>query len=118
MTKIRLTYGALDDLDTIYMRSLEKWGEKVADQYLSHIEESLKLLAEYPQLLKTNDNISNRFKVYPASKHFLICDTLENDIYVLTVQYMSADLINTLQEMAPTLEEEANALYQRLRNSR
>ncbi len=118
MTRIRLTYRALDDLDTIYNRSLEKWGEKVADEYLSHIEESLKLLAEYPLLLKTNDNVSNRFKVYPASRHFLICDTLGNDIYVLTIQHMSADLINTLQDMAPTLEEEANVLHERLRRSR
>ncbi|MCE7991672.1 MAG: type II toxin-antitoxin system RelE/ParE family toxin [Roseivirga sp.] len=118
MTKIRLTYRALEDLDHIYTFSFEKWGENVANQYLSHIEECLELLKEYPRLLKVNDNISSRFKVYPAAKHFLVCDLFDDDIYVLTVQHMSADLINTLQEIVPSLEEEAQALYERLKRSR
>ncbi len=118
MTQIRLTYRALEDIDNIYQYSRAKWGETVAAQYLGRMQESLKLLEEYPQLLKVNDNISNRFKVYPAGKHFLVCDMIDKDIYVLTVQHMSSDLINTLQELVPTLEEEANALYQRLKRSR
>lgn len=118
MTTIRLTYRALEDLDQIYISSFEKWEESVADKYIDHIEECLQLLKEYPRLLKINDNISNRFKVYPAGKHFLVCDLIDTDIYVLTIQHMSTDLIQTLQELVPTLEEEARVLYERLKRSR
>lgn len=41
MSKIRLTYRAISDLDDIYTYSLDKWGETVADQYITDIEQSI-----------------------------------------------------------------------------
>lgn len=118
MTRIRLTYRALEDLDDIYKRSIRKWGEIVADQYIKQIEESLKLLEEYPKLLKINAKISGRFKVYPSGRHFLVCDIVEEEIYILTIQHMNMDLMNRLKDLAPMLEDEAKALYQKLKRSR
>lgn len=102
----------------IYAFSVEKWGEKTAERYLDQIQDSLLLLEENPKLLLQKPEISNRFKLYQTGAHWLVCDMLGNDIFVLTIKHLSINLLDRLKTLEPTLEEEVNILYQKALKTR
>ena len=114
MAHTYLTDRAFLDIEEIYAYSVEHWGEKTAERYLSQLEEALKLLEESPKLLLQKPEISERFKLYQTGSHWLICDVVGDDIYILTIKHLSMNLLQRLKAMEPTLEEEANILYQKL----
>lgn len=116
MSEIHLTHRALEDLQDIYDYSVKEWGKSVADKYLDEIQTVLILLQENPGLLKITSQISNRFKTYPLKRHWLICDVIDSDIYILTIRHVSMNLLERLKKLAPSLEQEALALYKRLKN--
>ncbi len=116
MTEIHLTHRALDDLQDIYDYSAKEWGKSVADKYLIEVQNALLILRENPGLLKVTPQISRRFKAYSLKRHWIICDIIENEIYVLAVRHVSMDLFERLQTLAPSLEHEALALYKRLKD--
>ena len=115
MANIHLTHRALEDLQDIYEYSIREWGETVADTYLNDIQEFLLLLETNPRLLRVNTNISSRFKIHQVRNHWLVCDLIGEEIYVLTVKHMSMDLIDRLKELEPFLEQEATTLFKELK---
>ena len=116
MAEIHLTHRALEDLQDIHDYSAKEWGKSVADKYLNEFQNALVLLRENPGLLKVTPQVSSRFRAYPLKRHWLICDVIENDIYVLAVRHVSMDLFERLKKLAPSLEHEALALYKRLKD--
>lgn len=118
MVDIHLTDRALLDIEEIYEYSIKKWGEKTAERYLDQIQDSLLLLEENPKLLLLKPEISNRFKLYQTGSHCLICDVLDNDIYVITIKHLSLNLLDRLKTLEPTLKEEVHLLYQKALNKR
>ncbi len=116
MAEIHLTHRALDDLQDIYDYSVKEWGQTVADKYLNEFQNALLLLRENSGLLKATPQISGRFKAYPLKRHWLICDIIDSDVYVLTVRHASMDLLERLNKLAPSLEHEALALYKQLKD--
>lgn len=115
MAKLLLTSRALDDMQDIYDYSVAEWGEQTALKYIRAIENIFSLLKENERLLKLNKKISSRFMVYPVKKHCLICDVVEDTIFVLTVKHASMNLLERLKELGPNLDEEAKILYKRLK---
>ncbi|KOF04158.1 hypothetical protein OB69_04035 [Roseivirga seohaensis subsp. aquiponti] len=118
MAQIHLTDRALLDIEDIYGFSVENWGEKTAERYLDQIQDSLLLLEENPKLLLQKPEISNRFKLYQTGAHWLICDVVDNDIFVLTIKHLSMNLLDRLKTLEPTLEEEVSFLYQKALKSK
>lgn len=115
MKKLLLTDRALDDLQDIYEYSVDLWGEKIALRYLQALEECFSLLQSNTGLLKINKKISSRFIAYPIQKHILICDIINDAICILTVRHSSMNLMERLKELQPTLDEEAKALFKRIK---
>ena len=115
MAEIHLTHRVLEDLQDIYDYSIAEWGEQVADAYLNDIQEFMLLLQSNPALLRKNSQISNRFKSHLVKSHWLICEVIDEDIYVLTMKHMSMNLIVRLSKLEPSLENEALALYKELK---
>ncbi|GAA4791488.1 hypothetical protein GCM10023231_19270 [Olivibacter ginsenosidimutans] len=115
MTKIHLTSRALDDIQDIYDYSLDEWGEQTALKYIKAFEDAFSLLQAHKGLLKINKKISSKFRVYPIQKHYLICDIVDDNIFVLTIRHVSMNLLERLKELEPGLDEEARALYERIK---
>ncbi len=115
MANIHLTHRALKDIQNIHDYSTEEWGKKRADQYIDDLQSALTLLEHSPKLLKINTQISNVFVTYNTQRHWLICDTVKDDIYVLTVKHISMNLLDRLKDLQPTLEQEAKILSNRLK---
>jgi toxin ParE1/3/4 len=114
MANIRLTHRALSDLQDIYDFSINEWGKNTAEKYLEGIQGIFELLKDNPDILINKPQISNRYKAYQIKSHWLICDILGDDIYILTIKHISMNLLERLNELEPTLEEEVKTLYSNL----
>ena len=111
MGYLGISRRALRDLEEIRRFSVERWGERVAEEYLDNIEQALDRLRENPNLLRTRSEFSPHFRFYRVSRHFLVCSMVENSIYVLAIKHGSLDLPNRLAELEPRLLRESAMLH-------
>jgi plasmid stabilization system protein ParE len=111
MAYLGLSRRALLDIQDIEAYSIEKWGRKVASEYLQSIEDALNLLREDPGLLKAKSNISQSLCFYRVRQHFLVCAAFKESIFVLTVKHGAMDLPSRIAEIEPQLNQEAHILY-------
>ena len=114
MIKIELTHRAMLDLHEINEYSIQKFGKKIAGQYLDDIEAALLLIKEQPKLLVSKDNTSKFFQFYPVRNHYLVCTRVKNIVIVLTIKHCQMDLPERLNELEPSLQQEAELLYKKL----
>jgi|TARA_B110000196_G_scaffold122413_1_gene106154 plasmid stabilization system protein ParE len=111
MAYLALSRRAFLDIQGIESYSIEKWGAKVANDYIESIEAALNLLRENPQLLRTKQTIGDSLSFYRVKQHFLACALFDKEIYVLTVKHGAMDLPNRIREMEPQLLMEADMLH-------
>ncbi len=112
MAYLGLSRRALLDIAEIEAYSLEKWGGKIANEYLKSIEDALNRLRDDPTLLKTKSNVSRSLCFYRVRQHFLVCAAFDKSLFVLTVKHGATDLPNRISEIEPQLIHEAEMLYQ------
>ncbi len=118
MAEVFLTRRALADLEDIARYSTEMWGERVANEYLDDIDAALERLAAHPALLREVDPMFESLRFYRVRKHFLICEILGGDVYVLAVHHGGMDLPSRLAELEPLLAEEARLMRRRVMQGR
>lgn len=118
MTKIHLSDRALNQFKDIFEFSQTRWGSARAKQYIRGFEDAFQLLRDNPKILKHNKNISSRFYAYHAQKHVLICDVIDQDVFVLDISHVSMNLMDHLQKIVPTLDAEAKALHKLIKSKR
>lgn len=111
MTEIILTRRALFDLKAIDEYSVEAFGPDVAMDYLDAFDDAFDLLQRSPELLRQYEDFSLRLRFYRVRKHFIICDLIDDRIYVLAVVHASMDLPNRIGELEPTLAREVELLH-------
>jgi toxin ParE1/3/4 len=114
MASVSLTRRAFRDLQEIERYSADRWGKRVADDYLIDIEQGLNRLRENPQLLRSRSAISPAFSLYRVRDHFLVCTLCADCVYVLTIKHGSMDLPTRLAELEPQLLLEAKQLRRML----
>lgn len=116
--RLYLTDRAVRDIANIRDYSGERFGRRVASQYLSTIENTLNLLKSNPLLLRDQPELHSWFKFYRCKKHFLVCDQQAGDIYVLTLIHTSMDVPTRLLELEPSLSMEVELLHRKLQQAR
>jgi toxin ParE1/3/4 len=114
MVKVKLTYRAMLDLNKIHEYSVQAFGQKTAEKYLDDIETALSLIKEQPKLLVLKKGASKFFQFYPVRNHYLICTRVKDVVIVLTIKHCQMDLPERLNELEPSLQQEAELLYKRL----
>ena len=111
MTYLGISRRAARDLEEIRRFSVEQCGNRVAEEYLDHIEEALQRLRQNPTLLRIKPEFSRHFRFFRSRRHYLVCSLVEDNIYLLTVKHGSLDLPSRLAELEPTLLEETDVLH-------
>lgn len=114
--KVLLTHRALRDVAHIEQYSIEKWGQRVADEYLNSIEEALNQIKGDPELLKIEPDFHQSLYFYRFKKHLLVCDYLQNNVVVLTVINTVMDIPERLTELQTTFALEVEILRERLKD--
>src|SRR5262245_53875503 len=106
MAYLGISRRAARDLDEIRSFSRERWGQRVADEYIDDIEEALKRLRACPNLLRIKPEFSEHFRFFRVRRHLLICSLVGDNIYLLAVRHAGMDIPNRLAELEPNLLEE------------
>ena len=132
--KLLLTQRALCDIAEIEEYSVQQWGKKIAEKYLSDLEAGLLRIQENPELLLSRadycsttapdcaaqqalcveHDLHPELRFYRVNKHILVCDMQPNAIFLLTVIHASRDIPSRLAEMQPNLVAEIELLRQQL----
>ena len=113
---LHLTNRALEDINAIALWSKEKFGKKVAGDYVGKIEAALSRILTNPNLIRSQPKFHSTLQFYRIERHVLVCETaVENRIIVLTVVHESMDLLSRLAEWEPTLQAELEVLLERLK---
>lgn len=110
MSRLYLTDRALMDLDEIDRYSRERWGERVADQYLADLGEAVTRLAEDLSLFKKRQDYKGRLRFYAAREHVIVGDVIGDAAFILTVWHGSMDFIDRLPKLEPQLLKEAELM--------
>lgn len=109
-----LTHRAAFDLQDIYIRSIENWGESVADEYITALYDAFKLIAENPELGKTRTKRSKPFLMVAAKKHFVVYDTFPKGIIIVTLLHQVRNIESIIEESGPSFISEIETLKKQL----
>jgi toxin ParE1/3/4 len=111
MAWVGLSRRAVRDLEEIERYSEDRWGKRIAQDYLCGVEAGLARLRQQPDLLRAKADVSEHFRFYRVRQHFLVCLQIHDRIYVLTIKHTSMDLPERLLELEPELLIEAKLLH-------
>ena len=113
MSGYYLTRHAAHDLQDIYGRSVETWGERVANEYLEAVYGVFEMLAKSPELGQARRERSNPFLMYPANKHFVIYDTFPQGTIIVTLLHQVRRIENIIQKLDSAFFIEIDELKKR-----
>lgn len=108
-----ITRRAASDLLDIYGRSIEKWGERVADEYIKAIYSVFEQVANNPDLGMLRRKRSYPFLIYPAQKHFIIYDTFPKGIIIVTLLHQVRNIENIIGKLGPDFVAEIASMKER-----
>jgi len=118
LSSLRLTERALLDIDEIERYSIERWGQRVADQYLADLGRAFGHLAEDLSLFKARHDYTGRLRFYRVREHVIVGDVVDGIGFVLTVWQGSMDFIDRLPKLEPDLLREAELMVQQIEPER
>ncbi len=114
MAQVYLARRALLDIDEIDRYSVDRWGNEVAERYPDDIQAGLQRLADSPSLLREQPDYSLRLRFYRVREHVLVCDVVDESIFVLALRHGTMDLPRRIAELEPQLIDEAELLHARI----
>ena len=116
---IHLTDRALRDIACVQSHSLERYGERVAAEYINKLEAGIGRVSDNPNLLREELPFHESLKFYRIEQHLFVCETgIEGKIIILTLLHASMDIPSRLAELEPKLLIEAEMLLKHLDRSR
>ncbi|WP_296621528.1 type II toxin-antitoxin system RelE/ParE family toxin [Marivirga sp.] len=99
MAKVVLRQEAIDDLNSIWEYTFEKWSENQADKYYTTLKFACKEIREYPDLGKEYTGISRNLFGLKSGKHIIFYQIISDDeIEVIRILHERMDLKNRLTE--------------------
>lgn len=85
MLKVHTQEKAEDDLIDIWLYSLEKWGIAQADQYLSHLNQSIKSIAANPDIGTACDYVRAGYRKLHSREHYIFYKYTTNAVVIMRI---------------------------------
>lgn len=92
MTQYHIRQRALDDMEQIWLYSLQEWGQDQADHYLKNIIQRIEWLAANPTLGKHRTDIAEGYYCFPEGKHHIFY-IINGSIEVIGIPHQQMDVI-------------------------
>lgn len=92
MSQYIIRQRALDDMERIWLYSLQEWGQEQADQYLKNIIQRIEWLAAKPSLGKHLTDIAEGYYCFPEGKHHIFY-IINRPIEVIGIPHQQMDVI-------------------------
>ena len=99
MAKVILRQEAINDLNSIWSYTFEKWSESQADKYYATIKLACKGIGENPDIGKEYFQISRNLLGLNSGKHIIFYHLIsEEKIEIIRILHERMDLKNRLTE--------------------
>jgi toxin ParE1/3/4 len=99
MAKVILRQEAIDDLNDIWVYTIDEWSEKQADKYYIAIEFACAQIGKTPELGEEYDGISKNLLGLRTGKHIIFYQIISKDrIEVVRILHERMDLKTRLDE--------------------
>ena len=85
---------AKQDLKDIYAYTLQSWGDKKADSYLSNIKDSFLQLLDNPKIGRERLDVQSDLRSINVEKHVIFYKINDSAIHVLGVLHCRMDVMN------------------------
>ncbi len=86
-----LTPVAKEDLQDIWLYTLDQWGEQQADRYLRQLEECCARLVSLPELDKARDDLRSGYRSILEGSHIIIYRHHLDQIEIVRVLHQRMD---------------------------
>lgn len=109
----RLTRKAEEDIIDIYIRGTRTFGPAQADAYHRKLEETFRLLAEFPQVARERTEISPPVRVHLCGAHIIVYRAdADGNVLIIRVRHSREDWISNPsgaaeEQGSPPEEEQA-----------
>ena len=100
---------AVDDLEAIWVYTVEQWGVEQAERYLTSLFACFEDLAENPQLGRQRDEVKEGYRSFPQGRHVVFYLIVPAGIDVIGIVHQSAD-VDTHLGKPPLSERSAQAI--------
>ncbi|MGI9302951.1 MAG: type II toxin-antitoxin system RelE/ParE family toxin [Gammaproteobacteria bacterium] len=81
----RLAPEAREDLETVWLYSIEQWGLKRANRYIDDVADAFAYLTAYPMDGTACDHIRDGYRRYPVIRHIIYYRITDYGIAVVRV---------------------------------
>jgi toxin ParE1/3/4 len=99
MAKVIFRQVAIDDLNDIWVYTLEEWSENQADKYYAALELACMQIGENPKLGKAYDGINRNILGLKSGQHIIFYQVIsEDEIEVIRILHEQMDLKNRINE--------------------
>jgi len=99
MAEFKLTNKAVEDLSKIWDYTFEVWSERQADKYYESIISNCQEIADYPNLGKNYDGITQNLLGIKTNRHIIFYRTLnENYVEITRILHERMDLKKRITE--------------------
>ena len=90
--RMRLSKLALGDLDSIYSRTVEKWGREQADRYVGDIWDAFEKVAQTPERWRLRNELYPGCRICFIGRHAILYRIHEGRVEIARVLHDAMDL--------------------------
>ena len=96
----RISVKAYEDIEKIWLYTLENWSQQQADRYVNLIFDEIEYLATNPKSGKDFSHIRKSYRCAKVKSHLIFYRTIEkaNYIEIIRVLHQQMDIENRLKE--------------------
>ncbi|MFD1507945.1 type II toxin-antitoxin system RelE/ParE family toxin [Lacimonas salitolerans] len=85
LTAYRLTPAAQDDLEDIWLYTLQQWSIKQADRYADILEDTFDRLLFMPEMARERTEVDPPVRIHPSGGHLIIYRIERDHLVILRV---------------------------------
>lgn len=93
----RLYPKAIDDLEGIYLYSVNEFGIQRTEDYISAIESSFQYLADDPLISRKCDYVNSNLRAFNVGSHVIFLKITDYGIVIIRILHQSMDFNRHLQ---------------------
>lgn len=92
MTKYQLQPAAEQDLEAIWLYSVNRWGVPQADAYIDDLDECFHLLANEPLLASVRKEFNPPVRIHSHRQHLVVHTLSEPGVVIVRVLHQSMEI--------------------------
>lgn len=92
--KLNISNNAQEDIENIYLYSLQTWPDQQASIYVETINETIRMLIDHPYIGKNSEELIGSFRAFPVNKHMIFYHVDNEALTIVRILHESADYKN------------------------